>query len=189
MSVANHLAQRSVETFLPCLAKISQWKDRQVTINVPLFPGYVFARISPHERIKVMSTPSVIRMLCYNEVPAMVSDSEIENIRLCLDRGGKLEPHQFVAVGDRVRVKQGIFQGLEGFVVRQHSGCRLVATIRLIQQSVALEIEESFLELACPVSTQAYPVSLRAPGFSGNALEHSARRSGGQRFASPYRGV
>jgi transcription antitermination factor NusG len=156
-SVANHLAQKSVESFLPCLTKTSRWKDRQVKIEVPLFPGYIFTRISPNERVKVMSIPGVIRMLSYNEVPVMVSNSEIDSIRLCLSRGGKLEPHRFIAIGERVRVKEGIFQGLEGFVVRHHQGCKLVVTVGLIHQSVALEIEEDLLELSCPASSQVSP--------------------------------
>jgi len=151
-SVATYLTQKSVDSFLPCLTKTSQWKDRRVKIEVPLFPGYIFTHIRPNERVKVLSIPGVIRMLCYNEAPVMVSNPEIDSIRLCLSRGGRLEPHRFIPIGERVRVKAGIFQGLEGFVVRHHQSCKLVVTVGLIHQSVALEIEEDLLELSCPAS-------------------------------------
>src|SRR5271169_2173392 len=69
-SVADQLAHKSVEIFLPTCTKTSRWKDRQVKIVLPLFPGYVFARIPANERLKVVSTPSVIRILSFKGVPA-----------------------------------------------------------------------------------------------------------------------
>jgi transcription antitermination factor NusG len=148
--VADQLAQKCVESFLPTLTKTSRWKDRQVKIDVPLFPGYLFTRISANERLKVISIPSVIRILSFNEVPVAVSDADIEDVRLCANRGGNLQPHRFIAIGERVRVREGVFEGLEGFVVRHRNGCRLVVTVALIHQSVALEIEEALLECVCP---------------------------------------
>jgi transcription antitermination factor NusG len=148
--VVDQLAQKSVESFLPTLTKTSRWKDRQVKIDVPLFPGYLFVRMLASERIKVVSIPSVIRILSFNEVPIPVSDADIEDVRLCINRGGTLQPHRFIAIGERVRVREGIFEGLEGFVVRHRTGCRLVVTVALIHQSVALEIEDTLLECVCP---------------------------------------
>jgi transcription antitermination factor NusG len=132
------------------LSKKSVWKDRKVTIEVPLFPGYIFTRIAHQERLKVVSIESVVRMLSFNEVPVSICDDEIEAIRMCVTRGATLTPHRFIAIGERVRVKEGIFQGLEGFVSRHHNGCSLVVTVALIQQAAALEIEESCLERVGP---------------------------------------
>lgn len=147
-SVADQLANKGVESFLPTFTKISRWKDRSVKIEQPLFPGYLFTRISASERLKVVSVSSVIRMLSFNEVPVPVNDADIETLMLCISRGGSLQPHHFTAIGERVRVKEGMFDGLEGFVIRHHNGCSLVVTVALIQQSVSLEIEESYLERA-----------------------------------------
>ncbi|MDW5265937.1 MULTISPECIES: transcription termination/antitermination protein NusG [Acidobacteriaceae] len=145
-SVADQLTHKSVESFLPTITTISRWRDRRVKIEQPLFPGYIFARISTREKLKVVSVPSVIRMLSFNEVPMPVDDADIDALMLCVSRGGALQPHHFTAIGERVRVREGMFEGLEGFVVRHHEGCSLVVTVSLIQQSVSLEIEESLLE-------------------------------------------
>lgn len=147
-SVADQLAHKGVESFLPTFTKMSRWKDRSVKIEQPLFPGYLFTRISASERLKVVSVSSVIRILSFNEIPVPINDADIETLMLCVRRGGSLQPHHFTAIGERVRVKEGIFDGLEGFVVRHHNGCSLVVTVALIQQSVSLEIEESYLECA-----------------------------------------
>src|SRR5271169_3295488 len=145
-SVADQLTHKSVETFLPTCNKTSRWKDRQVKIALPLFPGYVFARICASARLTVLSIPSVIRMVSFKGVPVPVSDAEIDAVRLCIGRGATLHPHRFVAVGERVRVTKGVFEGLEGIVVRQNNSCKLVVTIALIHQAVALEIEADLLE-------------------------------------------
>jgi transcription antitermination factor NusG len=145
-SVADQLAQKSVEVFLPTFTRTSQWKDRRVRLDLPLFAGYVFIRIAANERRQVLSTPSVIRIISFRGIPVPLSDAEIDAVRLCIERGATLQPHRFIAIGDCVRVKEGTFAGLEGIVVRYDNGCKLVVSIGLIHRSVALEIEADCLE-------------------------------------------
>jgi transcription antitermination factor NusG len=145
-AVTENLEHQSIEAFLPsCLVK-SQWKDRQVQISRAIFPCYVFARIGMNQKVKVMSIPSVIRIVAFNGAPAPIPDSEIEAVRLCLSNGARVERHSFLEVGERVRVRCGVFEGLEGIVLRHSNGCKLVVSIGLIHQAVALEIEASQLE-------------------------------------------
>jgi transcription antitermination factor NusG len=152
-AVADVLARKSVEIFLPTVHKISQWKDRRVSQELPLFPSYVFARICAGEKAKVLSMPSVIRILSLRGVPIPVSDDEIDAVRLCIQHGAKLEKYGFLTVGDRVQVKRGVFEGLEGIVVRHNNGCKLIVSVSLIQQSVALEIDADLLERVAPSSS------------------------------------
>jgi len=168
-AVADQVQLRSVETFLPTYTIKSQWKDRQVLLEQPLFAGYVFTRMTVRERVKVLSVPSVIRILSYRGMPVPVSDTEIDAMRLCVARGGRLEPHPYVAVGDRVRVRDGAFEGLEGIVVRKSNKCRLVVSLSLIHQSVSLEVAPEDLEVVKPVNVAA--VGQGATRFSeGNVL-------------------
>jgi transcription antitermination factor NusG len=163
-TVTEQLEWKSVEAFLPTFAYESRWKDRKVTIAAPLFPGYVFTRIRSSERARVLGTPSIVRILSFNGIPAPISDDEIDAIRLCVDRGATLEKHSFLKVGERVRVVAGSFEGLEGIVIRQKNGCKLVISIDLIHRSVALEVNAELLEpLPAPDANQsAGTVHLRA---------------------------
>jgi transcription antitermination factor NusG len=145
-TVADLLMQKSLDIFLPTFTKISQWKDRRVSLELPLFAGYVFVHIHLDERTKVLSLPSVIRLLSNRGVPVPVSDEEIDAVRFCIQRGAKLQEHSFLAAGDRVRVMDGPFKGLEGIVTRAKNTCRVVVSIALIHQSVALEIDAHLLE-------------------------------------------
>ena len=151
-AVSEQLQLRLVETFLPTYKHTSTWKDRRVKLDLPLFAGYVFTRVPARDRLKVISVPGVIRMLSYRGRPVPVSDAEIDAIRMCVRSGAKLEPHRYVTVGDQVRVREGVFEGLNGIVVRENNKCNLIVSIDLIHQSVSLEIDPACLELVTPAN-------------------------------------
>jgi transcriptional antiterminator NusG len=155
-AVADQLAQKGVEMFYPTISTVSQWKDRRVNLEIPLFSGYVFARICAIEKAKILSVRSVIKILSVRGAPVPVSDDEIDSVRLCIQRGAKLQNYSFPVVGDRVRVKRGVFEDLEGTVVRHNNGCKLIVSISLIQQSVALEISADLLERITTSPTAIY---------------------------------
>jgi transcription antitermination factor NusG len=146
-AVTEQLESKSIETFLPTFLSESHWKDRRVRIPTPVFPGYVFSRINLSERSKVLSARGVIRLLSFNGTPAPIDDLEIEALKLCMERCVTLEPYPFVEVGDRVRVRSGVLEGLEGLVSRCKNERRLIVPITLIHQSVAIEIDVQLLEL------------------------------------------
>ena len=143
--VLTQLEQKAVEVFLPTFSVVSRWKDRRVRVTCPLFPGYLFTRIDLRNRIKVVNTPSVIRIVSFNGAPAPISDQEIDAVRMCL-AAGNIEPHPFIAVGERVRVRSGPFEGVSGIVIRRTNQCKLVVSIGLIHQSFALEISPADLD-------------------------------------------
>lgn len=146
-SVLEHLESKSLEAFLPTFTIESRWKDRRVRLQAPAFPSYVFTRINASHRNNVLSCPGVIRMLCFNGMPAPIDDAEIESVKLCLEKGTVLGPCPFLEVGDRVRVKSGVLEGLEGLISRRKNDRRLIIPITLIHQSVAIEIDVQLLEL------------------------------------------
>jgi transcription antitermination factor NusG len=150
-AVREQLESKFIETFLPTFVSEKRWKDRRVRIQAPLFPGYVFTRIDLAERSKVLATPGVVRMLSSNGAPVRIDESEIEAVRRCLERGVTLEPYPFLAVGDRVRVKSGVLEGIVGLISRSKDDRRLIVPIGIINQSIAVEIDAQLLE---PASTQ-----------------------------------
>jgi transcription antitermination factor NusG len=144
--VTERLESQSVEAFLPTCVIESRWKDRRVRIQTPVFPGYVFTRIKLAERSKVFNLPGVLRILSFNGVPAPIDDAEIDAVKLCLERGGTVRPHPFIEVGERVRVRSGMLEGLEGLVARCKNDRILILPIALINQSVAVEVDADLLE-------------------------------------------
>src|SRR5690348_6399202 len=75
--VSQQLGQRAIENFLPVYERVSQWKDRRVRLQVPLFAGYVFIRLDLRERLRVLEVPGVARLVGFGGLPAALPDDQI----------------------------------------------------------------------------------------------------------------
>jgi transcription antitermination factor NusG len=144
--VAQHLAVRLQENYLPLYAERSQWTDRVVNLERPLFPGYLFVRFQPEARLSVLSTPGVLRLLGEMERDT-VSDAEMDRIREGLASGCLLRPHGGLTMGSPVRVQRGIFAGAEGIVTELHKACRVVLALSATGQSFSLEVDLGDIEV------------------------------------------
>jgi len=145
-SVREHLGHRRVECFLPLFRSIHRWKNGcKAQVELPLFPGYLFVNIPRRERVRVLDAPGVLSFVGPKGEPAPLPDVEIETLRSGLHLQ-KFEPHHGLAIGQRVRVHAGPLQGLEGVLVRNANGLRVVITVDLIQQSVAVELDANAVE-------------------------------------------
>src|SRR6267143_7018371 len=145
-AVAQQLGLRQVETYLPLYLSPRQWADRRVLVQMPLFPGYVFVRVSSSERIRVLEHPSVLRLVTFGGRPAPLPDGEIQRLRAALELG-KAEPFPSLLPGKRIRVKSGPLAGLEGRILRRKGRMRLAVTIDAIQRSIIFDLDASDLEL------------------------------------------
>ena len=139
------LEQRSVESFLPVYETERHWKDRRMHLQLPLFPGYVFVRMALVDRLRVLQVPSVVRLVGFNGHLSALPDEEIEGLKKGLAGGVLAEPHPFLSVGRRVRVKAGPLEGVEGIVVRRKNRLRLVISLELIQRAAMVEIDAADL--------------------------------------------
>jgi transcription antitermination factor NusG len=144
--VAQHLIVRSVEHYLPLYSERVRWTDRTVLAERPLFSGYVFVRFQPQNRISVISTPGVLRVLGDDERDK-VSAAELDKIRIGLAGGLHLRPHPSVSLGTRVRVRNGAFAGVEGVVTELRHQCRVILALSAVRQSFSLELGFDDLEL------------------------------------------
>ncbi len=142
--VAQHLAVRAIEHYLPLYTVSSEWTDRTVETERPLFSGYVFARCTPQNRVSVISIPGVLRLLG-NSLGNMVSAEELAKIRAAIESGILIRPHPMVARGTRVRVLHGAFAGVEGIVVDMRKQCRVVLKLSAVKQCFSLEVDISDL--------------------------------------------
>ena len=145
-SVAQQLEKRSLESFLPLYERVSRWKDRRMNLQLPLFPGYVFVRIALEERLQVLQTPGLVRLVGFNGLPAPLDDREIDAMRTGLTAGLRAEPCPYLRVGQRVRLRSGPLRGMQGILQMKKTGYRFVLSLELIQRSVAVEVDAADLE-------------------------------------------
>jgi transcription antitermination factor NusG len=144
--VAAELHARAIEHFLPLYTSVRRWKDRRVSLELPLFPGYVFVRLALRDRLRVMQIPSVVRLVGFNGLPTTLPDEEMEILRSGLSERLRAEPHPFLTVGRQVRITAGPFAGLAGVLKRKKSGLRVVISLDLIHRSVAVDVDASDLQ-------------------------------------------
>jgi transcription antitermination factor NusG len=144
--VAETLAGKAVEHFLPLYESVRHWSDRKVRLKRPLFPGYVFVRIATQERLIVQKVQGVVRLVGFNGQPTALPDDEIEILRRALTTPISAAPHPFLAAGTRVRIMRGPLAGLSGMTVRRKGSTRVVLSIELIRRSVIVDMDAADLE-------------------------------------------
>jgi transcription antitermination factor NusG len=146
--VGEHFTQRQIEFFLPLYHTRHHWKNGlTANLELPLFPSYVFVRVGDQdERVRILQVPGVLFIVCgTGRKPTPLPDTEINQLRTELHLR-RAEPHPLLLVGQRVRIRAGALAGMEGILDRRKNGVRVVLTLDLIQQSIAVEVNSDDLE-------------------------------------------
>lgn len=147
------LGLRQLESFLPLYATVNRWKNGcKMRVELPLFPGYIFVKIDPRERFKVLSLPGTVSIVGSSSGPWPLPEAEIASLRASM-RTNTIEPHEYLAVGQKVRIKYGPLAGMAGFLVRKGSGLRVVLSVEMIRQSAAVEVDADDVEAIDPAAT------------------------------------
>lgn len=146
-TAAEQMKRRSIEHFVPTYETVRRWKDRRKRLELPLFPGYVFVRVAVEERLSVLVVPGVVRLVGFDNRPVPVADEEIESLRTIVNRRLRPEPHPFLPVGRKVRIRRGALEGVTGILVRKKGRVRLLISVDLIRQSAAVEVDSADVEV------------------------------------------
>jgi transcription antitermination factor NusG len=144
--ISQRLQGAELETFLPVHRAVHRWKNGvNAHVELPLFPCYLFARVRPADRLRVLREPGVISIAASSLSPTPIADEEIARLRMAAD-SVKAQPHPYLAVGERVRVARGPLAGLEGILVRKKQELRVVVSIEVIMRSITVEVSEFEIE-------------------------------------------
>ena len=145
--VDQHFNVRGIERYLPLYQARRKWADgSRVTLNLPLFPGYIFVRIKRADRVSVLEVPGVLAIVGgTGGTPAPLPLADIEALRSGLNLR-RAEPHPLLQIGQRARIRCGALAGMEGVVVRKKNSFRVVLTLDAIMQSIAVEVDGNELE-------------------------------------------
>lgn len=146
--VFDGLEKKSLETFLPKITVMSKRRDRRKKIRVPLFPGYVFIRsdLNAHERLEIVKTIGVVRLIGNKDGPVSVSDEAIDSLRIMVFGDNPVETGTRFRKGDRVMVVEGPFAGVVGTFVRYRGFGRVVVAIEALGQYAAVNVPEEHVE-------------------------------------------
>src|SRR5580693_2757544 len=141
--VAQRLQERGVTTFLPLVTEVRRWSDRKKSVELPLFSCYVFAKFVPNraERLRVLRVDGVFGLVGARGEGAPIPDEQIDAVRNLVEGELPWSSHPFLKIGQRVRIRSGALDGLEGILVSRNGDRTLVISVDAIQRSLAVRVE------------------------------------------------
>ncbi len=145
-SVSNSLKNKGFSEFAPHYRARRRWSDRTRIVEFPLFPGYVFCRFDPKRRLPILQTPGVVCVVSFGLEFISVDEREIEAVQRVISCDGEVRPWPYLRVGQKVRVRGGSLDGVEGLLLDLKNRQRLVVSITILQRSVATEIDRDSVE-------------------------------------------
>ncbi len=147
--VADRLAMKGIEIFLPQVERARKWKDRKKLITFPLFPGYIFVHTTRESQnlLQVLKVAGVVRIICtIPGEPDTIPDDQILSLQKLVDNKGELDPYPYLNEGQRVRIAKGPLSGIEGILVEKLDKHVLVLSVDVLRQGVALTINAADVE-------------------------------------------
>lgn len=140
--VADRIQQQGLTTFLPMLTEIHRWSDRKKVVQLPMFNCYLFVQLVPtnEQRLRVLQTNGVISLVGSQRVGTAIPDDQIEAVRTLTEQNVDCTAHPFLKIGQRVKVRGGALEGMEGVLVSQNGNDSLVISVDAIQRSLAVRI-------------------------------------------------
>jgi len=143
---ADHLARKGFEILLPIYRSVRRWKDRNKTVFLPLFPCYLFVRMELSRKIDVLRTPGVFWLVESGGCACPIPECDIEAINRIIHSQAQIAPHPFLKNGQRVRVRHGSLEGVEGILARFKNQHRVVITVEPLQKAFAVEVDLAAVE-------------------------------------------
>jgi transcription antitermination factor NusG len=144
-SVAEYLRGCGYDLILPVYKCRKRWSDRVKEVESPLFPGYLFCRFNPMERLPILKTPGVIQIVGYNRQPVSVDEVEIRAVQTLMSAGLPNQPWPFLRAGDKVQIESGPLRGVSGILTEFRGQHRLIVSISLLQRAIAVEIDSALV--------------------------------------------
>jgi transcription antitermination factor NusG len=141
--VTAELREKGIRAFLPLCSVIHHWSDRRRSVQMTVFPSYVFVKIAVelNARISVLRTNGVIGFVGVRGMGTPIPDDEIEAVQTLIERRIPFEPYPYLRVGQRVCIRGGSLDGVKGFLKAVNFDESLVISVELIQRSIAMRIE------------------------------------------------
>jgi transcription antitermination factor NusG len=137
------LREQGMETFLPIVREVHRWSDRKKKVEIPLFGCYVFVHcaLKAEDRTMVHRVDSVLGFVGVRGEGLPIPDEQIESIRTVLSQATPWRSHPFLKAGQRVRVRGGALDGVEGVFLSENGDHSLIISVDAIQRSMAVRID------------------------------------------------
>jgi len=149
-TVYNNIMKKKIEVFLPKSKRKSRRKDRNLMIEVPLFPGYIFVKstFDAAYQLKILKTIGAVRLLGNHAGPVPVPETQVESLKILTNANTDLITGTTIRMekGDPVIILEGPMAGAKGEFTRYKGKGRVVVKIDILGQYAGVEAEEDNVE-------------------------------------------
>jgi transcription antitermination factor NusG len=147
--VADQFIEKGLTTFLPVVTEVHRWSDRRKLVTVPLFPGYTFVRIvpTPEKRLTVLQSSGVVGFVGPRGAATPIPAEQIESVRITLSANACCMPYPYLRDGQRVRIRGGSLDGIEGVLITHNRDRSLIVSVDAIAKSFAIRLRGYDLEV------------------------------------------
>jgi transcription antitermination factor NusG len=141
--IAQRLRDQGVNTFLPLVTEVHRWSDRRKSVELPLFGCYVFVKLpaTGEDRLRVLRIDGVFKFVGARGVGTPIAETQIDAVRTLIEQQVPWSTHPFLQIGQRVRVRGGALDGVEGILLARNDDNTLIVSIDAIQRSMAVRIQ------------------------------------------------
>ena len=142
--ISERLQEQGLTTFLPLVTEIRRWSDRKKKVELPLFSCYVFVKLvasNNDERMRVYRTNGVFRIVSMRGEAIPIPDEQIDALRTVVTQQVPWSEHPFLKIGQRVRIRGGSLEGVEGVLLSRNGDRTLIISVDAIQRSLAVRVE------------------------------------------------
>jgi transcription antitermination factor NusG len=169
--VAAMARDKGFEEFSPLFSSRRRWSDRVKSVDLPLFPGYIFCRLDPRKRLPLLTIPGVVHFVGIGKIPIPIDDREISAIQAAVQSGLPVEPWDYVETGQVVRLDEGPLAGTEGIFLGISKQERVIVSLTLLKRSVAVVIDRNW---ATPLDAAGCPLTLRPSPYCNHPIREVA---------------
>jgi transcription antitermination factor NusG len=142
-STESLLEGKGFETFLPKYNTHVRRNGRLKEVQFPLFPGYIFCRFNPQDRLPILVTPGVVSVVSRGRLPIPLEEYEITAVQTIVQSKVPVQPWPYLEIGERVRIDDAALSGVEGILISFRGKQRIVVSVSLLRRSVSLEIDRA----------------------------------------------
>lgn len=150
--VAEQLSRCNIANYLPLKKERHKWKDRFKTLEIPLFPSYVFVFLEDSLQYTISrQIDGLCHYVKFNNKIAPISQQEIDNIRLLTVAGSELEVcYERIKPGEKYTIQEGPLNGLSCEIVRFKGHHKFLVRVEILQRAILMDVPAIYIGEALP---------------------------------------
>lgn len=131
--------------YLPTVPHVRHYGPRTRTSELPLFPGYVFARVPADRKARIYQLDLLVRAIEVPDEPTLLR--QLTDVQRVVSSGLETALKPLYRRGSIVQVSGGPLKGLEGVIDDPDNPSGIIIEVDVLQQGLHVTIPLSDLKL------------------------------------------